>query len=234
MRMQSANQKLSDKYELLEKSGKVQLDETNRKLIELQISKLEDANSRLVDQLADLRARIQTTNDMNSVLKALRPNVLLGKFDFNFPYEDQVEIEHEIRNIGSNSITLSSPRVRLSLVPINNKSSDLIPYTDYILNSTGFGIWQPGFVAKSSYSIKLLNKKLIGSTIYFQFNWNASTDSLAVSTAQQILGKQITSSQLKDLSVFGYALTGTFSFRKNNIPIARPSISSSSSITVQD
>jgi len=227
-KIQSINQKLLDQNELREISGRIQLDDANRRFVELQIGRLEGATSRLEEQLANLRVRAQTTNDLNSVLQAIRPNVLLGKFDFNFPYADQVEIEHEISNIGLNSVTLSVPVVRLSLKPISdsnniNNNDLLVPDRDYVLNVSGVGIWQPKFTAKSSYSIKLLNRKLIGSTIYFNFHWKASTDPLAVSIAGQILGEQIMSSQLKELSVFGYTLTGTFSFRKNqNIRSAWP------------
>jgi hypothetical protein len=73
-------------------------------------------------------------------------------------------------------------------------------------------MFQPGSAGRALYSIKLLNQTLRGSAIYYEFGFQVSTDPLAVSTAAQILGKQISDADLKKLSQFAQGFVGTITF----------------------
>jgi hypothetical protein len=95
------------------------------KLIEAQIAKLESTNARLEDQIGSIRLRAQATNEMNSTLVALRPNVSFGNFDFTFPRADkgQAVLGHEIKNIGSNATIVAAPTISLSLRPFSEAAT---------------------------------------------------------------------------------------------------------------
>lgn len=214
-KLESVHQKLVEQLEVQEKSGRVQLDDTNRRLIELQISRLEGATARLEGQLAALRAQTQATADLNSVRQSLRPNVVFGRFVSTISRKDEIELEQEIKNIGSNAAIVEAPRVRLSMRPITEETTRdalLVANRDYSLRVLRPGMFQPGSAGRSLYSIKLLNQALRGSAIYYEFGFQVSTDPLAVSTAAQILGKQISDADLNKLSQFNYGFVGTVTF----------------------
>lgn len=208
-------QRLVDRLERWERSGRVQLGDSNKGFIELQVSRLEAATAQLEEQLANIGAQTQTTADLNLVRQGLRPNLLFGKFEFTFSQNDNVELEHEIRNIGSNAALVAAPAVSLSLRPIADEATSdalLVADKDYSVRVYRPGMFQSGYAAKISYSIKLLNQTLKGSVIHYKLQWQASTDPLAVSTAAKILGKQISSAELKRLSEFTQILRGTITF----------------------
>lgn len=216
-RLQSANQKIVDQLDIREKGGRVQLDDSNRRFIELQIARLEAATVRLEDQLANIRTRTQATTDFNAVRQSLRPNIIFGKFDFKFPHPDKVELEHNIRNIGANAVIVAAPNLRLSLKPIDNNSRRedlLIAGEDFNVKLYRPGMLQPGVSNSIDYTIEMLSARFRGFTLYYSLDWKTSTDSAAVSSAQKILGGNISASELSALSTFTQTLSGTITFSR--------------------
>ena len=214
-KIQSSPQKQIEQLEVKEKSGRVQLDDATRRFIELQINRLEGATARLESQLANLRAQTQVTVDLNSVRQGLRPNLLFGKANITFLQKNEVEVSFEVKNIGSNPAILEVPKIFLSMKPITEQTTSdalLVDGKDYSLQTFRPGMYQPGFSGNVSFVIKLLNQALRGSLIHSYYRFQASTDPSAVSTAAQILGKQISSDELKQLSQFTQGIYGTATF----------------------
>lgn len=216
-RLQSAHQKLLDQLEVREKDGRVRLDDSNRRLAEVQIARLEAAAVRLEDQIANLRARSQTATDLNAVRQSLRPNVTFGKFEFTFPRANTVELEHEIRNIGSNAAAISQPVIKLALQPMSNTSSDQQLLTlgrHYNVRTYQIGLTQPGETRRVGYSIDLLDSNLRGTTLYYVVQWTTTVDRAAITTAQQLLGKQASSEDLAAYATLAPFLVGSIVFSR--------------------
>lgn len=216
-RLRGMNQKVLDQLDIQEKSGRVQLDNSNRRLTDLQIARIEAAAVRLEDQLANLRSRTQTTTDLNAVRQSLRPNMLFGKFNFTFPKATEANFEHEIKNIGVNAVAVSSPIVRLAVKPIGDSPSPsdlLVEGRDYAVRVYSLGMFQPGVARNVDYTIELLNLNLRGLTLHYALTWNNTTDQFAVSTAAQLLGKQVTASELSTLSSMRLTLVGTLTYAR--------------------
>jgi hypothetical protein len=216
-KLQSAHQRLTEQLDVKERSGRVQLDDANRRFIDAQMSRLESATARLERQLANLRAQTQATADLNSVRQGLRPNIRFGIIESTFLQKDEIELVHEVKNIGSNAAIVAAPIILLSTRPIiedGDSSALLAVNRDYSARVSEAGMLQPGNSSWISYSIKLLNKTLRGSAIHFKLMWQTSTDPSAVSTAAQILGKQISGAELKELSQFSHSLSGDITFAR--------------------
>lgn len=217
VRLQSAQQKLLDQLEVSEKDGRVRLDDSNRRLADVQIARLEAAAIRLEDQIANLRARSQTATDLNAVRQSLRPNVTFGKFEFTFPRTNTVELEHDIRNIGTNTVIVSQPVIKLALQPMSNTSSDqqlLAQGRHYNMRTYQIGLVQPGETRRVGYTIDLLNGNLRGTTLYYVVQWTTSVDKAAISTAQQLLGKQASAEDLTARATQAPFLVGSIVFSR--------------------
>ena len=74
------------------------------------------------------------------------------------------------------------------------------------------GIFQPGESRRVDYSIDLVNENLRGVTIYYVIQWTTVTDPKAVSTAGQILAKQVSAGELATLSTLLPFLIGTITY----------------------
>ena len=214
--LQSANRKLVKQIEGQGKFSGPQLDLKNNLVVEAHIKRLEAATARIEKQLTKVRIQTKPITDFNLVRQGLRPNLLYGKFEFSFVRSEVAELEHQIRNIGTNAAFVEAPVVRLSLRAISEKTTDdelLLVNKDYSVRAYRPGMFQPGYAAKVSYSIELLNDKLKGEVIHYELEWEAVTDSASVAAAAEILGDRITDTDLMSLSRFTQRLRGTITYK---------------------
>ena len=112
---------------------------------------------------------------------------------------------------------VTPPTIKLSVKPITNASPAaelLVGGRDYNVRVYQLGLFQPGQYRRVGYSIELLNPNLLGTTLNYVVQWTATTDSVALTTAARILGKQVSSSELQDLSTSASSLVGTIVYAR--------------------
>ena len=213
--LQNTSREFVKQLETPRTSSKEPLQDNDKRALERQVRRLEATTVRLENQLAKILSRAEVTPDPGSILQNLRPNLIFGKFEFTFLTNEDVKLEHEIKNIGANAAIIAAPNVQLSLNPITGDVASDAPLEigrDYAVRVYQPGTFQSGYASRVSYSIKLLNQSLKGSPVYYELQWRVSTDPLAVSSAARILGKQTTNDELNRLSQFTQRLQGTITF----------------------
>jgi len=213
--LQSANREFVKQLETPRTSSTLPVQDNGRRALEREVRRLEATTVRLENQLAKILSQTRPSPDPSSTLQNLRPNLTFGKFEFTFLTNDDVKLEHEIKNIGANAAIVAAPTVQLSLNSITGDVASDVPLEingDYSIRVYQPGTFQSGYASRVSYSIKLLNQSLKGSPIYYELQWGVSTDPIAVSSAARILGKQTTNDELSRLSHFTQRLQGTITF----------------------
>lgn len=153
--------------------------------------------------------------ELNSIRLSLRPKVFFSKFDFTFD-QNEVQLEHEIKNNGSNEVMIEKPVIQLSLGSSDKAASNtsLVENRDYVFTAVRPGKYLPGMSYRVAYAIKILSPTLLGQKLYYSLQWETETDPLAVAIISPILEKHMNATEINKLTKFSQILCGSITFSK--------------------
>lgn len=167
------------------------------------------------EKASDVHVEMQAVKELNSSRLALKPNVFFSKFDFTFE-QHEVQLEHEVKNNGSNEVIIEAPIIQLSLSPFDESTPNtlLVANRDYHARAVRPGKFMPSMSYRVAYSIEILNPDLLGQTIYYSFIWKTQTDPSVVSIMAPVLEKHMNAKEINELSKFNLVLKGAIKFAK--------------------
>lgn len=190
------------------------IDKNRAKQLHNKTATINESNSK--EKSSDLRELAQEAKELNLIRITLRPNVYFSKFNFTFE-ENELGLEHEVKNNGANEVNISAPIIQLSLTPIDgeNKKNLLVEKEDYIYRAARLGKYVPGMSHRVAYKIIILNKNFLGKKLYYFLNWKLQTDPAAVASIRHVLDKYMNPTEINEVANFNQNFTGEITFAKS-------------------